>query len=145
MPKDTTAKTPTGRKPNPENAAFQKKIVTFVKKKPGITSPEVAERLELGTLKTAQLANSLINQGEIVLRKLSNGVRTYYAPGVDFKPDPTLAEKPAAKKTAPKAKAKAAPKAKAKAAPKAKAKAAPKGKGKKLPKPTADAASPDLL
>lgn len=77
-----------GRKPSPETVEIRKKIIEMTRKKPGITSPEIAERLEIGTLSLAQIANRLVKTGEIKMVKLRSGVRTYYLPDAEVKPEP---------------------------------------------------------
>lgn len=77
-----------GRKPYPETVEIMEKIVQMTRKEPGIKSPEIAERLGVGTLLLAQLANRLVKRGEIKLVKLRSGVRTYYLPDAEVKPEP---------------------------------------------------------
>ena len=63
MAKAATNRKTAGRKADPVNANYKKEILKAAKKKPGISNVEMAGLLGITTLKTGQLANSLIHAG----------------------------------------------------------------------------------
>lgn len=66
-----------GRPASPETVAALKKMTQYIRKKPGISSVALAEKLELTTLQTSRLARRLEAKGEIRVEKLSTGLSYY--------------------------------------------------------------------
>lgn len=89
-------KAPPPRGPSPENAQRLQYIKERTEQEPGVTSPTIAKELEISTLSCSQLADRLVRKGEIQLRKIAGGTRTYYPAGYDMStivdPEPPVAE-----------------------------------------------------
>lgn len=95
---DTAAKTPgkTGRIINAENLARLEHIKARLTEEPGVSSADLAREMKITSLSCSQLGDRLVKKGEVVLRKLMNGQRTYYPAGAtekDFLPDLSTAKK----------------------------------------------------
>lgn len=67
-----------GRSVSPENQKRLDFILKAVQQNPGVSSPTIAKELEISTLQCSQLADRLVRKGEIVVKKVEGGIRTYH-------------------------------------------------------------------